>query len=225
MLLAGQNSYSFTVLSQVWGGESNKKRKAEIVRQDGRLRFSTSTAPTEEAEIISLPAWVSNTLKCPFRTTHAAKQQAHNLITHNFFLVKEDKELGRLLLLCWPRLDIPHISVSATDTDQSRAALLWSGPSARWLGMLSAGHHLPHPMVLMDYQAFSCSSAQTGILPWQDDWTVITGKMGGPNFWFSAWNSHFVHFHVILGDSWHMMEYYMTHLNTRHMEFHCAFIE
>lgn len=54
----------------------NEKREAEIVWQDRRLRFSVSTALTEEAEMISLPAWLSNTFKCPFHTTHAAKQQA-----------------------------------------------------------------------------------------------------------------------------------------------------
>lgn len=75
MIFPVQNSYSFSLI-QAWGGEMNKQREAEIVWQARRLRLSESTALTEEAEMISLPAWVSNALKCPFRTTHAVKQQA-----------------------------------------------------------------------------------------------------------------------------------------------------
>lgn len=74
MLFAVQNSHSFTVWFTHREVIRTKKRSRNCVTRQN-FRFNTPTALTEEAESISIAAWASNTLKCPFHTTHAAKQQ------------------------------------------------------------------------------------------------------------------------------------------------------
>lgn len=184
---------------------------------------------------------VKQQLKGQFHTTHAAKQQAWQIENrqrlfsildhsarkeiHGYYHFTKSSVGCCSADLAWKFLTF--LSVSATDTNQSRAALLWSGWSPRWLSMLSTGHTDSISLLLCCWwtiRHFSCPSAKKWIRPWDDDWTLITGEMGGPNFWFSGWNSHFVHFHVILGGRWHVIEHYINHLNSRHMEFRRAFM-
>lgn len=249
MLFAVQNSSSFTVWFTHREVIRTKKRSRNCVTRPN-FRFNAPTALTEEAESISIAAWASNTLKCPFHTTHAAKQQAWKMENRQLLFSMLD-DSGRKEALgkkkrgyyhftkssvgCCSmltslgnssyRLEIPHISFAA-DTHQSRAALLWSGRSPRWLSVASAGHTDSISLLLCRWWTIRPSHVRAlkkGTLPWDDDWTVITGEMGGPNFWFSAWNSRFAHFRVTLGGRWHMIERDINHLNSRHMEFRRAF--
>lgn len=241
MIFPVQNSYSFSLI-QAWGGEMNKQREADKPEDWG----SANQQHWRRRQQWFLYLLGYQTHLNAHSAQHMLSNSKHEKVkTRSFFLacwislgrkrflaknriLSFHKELRGLLLLCWPRLKIPHISYCFCQRHKPEpysSVAVWMKPQmAEPVERRPHRLRLPPPVLLMDYQAFSCSSAEIGILPWDDDWTVITGEMGGPNFWFNAWNSHFVHFHVILGDRWHMIEHYMNHLNTRHMEFCRAFM-
>lgn len=136
-----------------------------------------------EAESISIAAWASNTLKCSFHTTHAAKQQAWQMENRQLvFSMLDDsgrkevlekkkkmilsfhKEHRGLLLyadLAWKFLIFLGVFAADTHQEPGSSVVVWREPQMAERGERRPHRlHLPPPVLLMDYQAFSCPSAK-----------------------------------------------------------------
>lgn len=180
MLFAVQNRSSFTVWFTHREVIPTKKRSRNCVTRQN-FRFNAPTAPTEEAESLSIAAWASNTLKCPFHTTHAAKQQARQMENRQLLFSMLD-DSGRkevlekkmdiiisqrapwVVALRRPCLEIPHISWCFcrrhTPEPGSSVVVGMEPQMGERGGRRPHRLHLPPPVLLMDYQTFSCPSAK-----------------------------------------------------------------